>query len=75
MRGNDNDWGGARRVRTRSALRGIAGKRTLAEEVPVAFSYDGATYLELTAMPDGFCSRLQLHRREWGHGRAIRRFR
>ncbi len=44
----------ARRVTRQSWRNGFAllGERTLAEEVPVAFSYDGATHAVLMATPD-----------------------
>ena len=44
----------ARRVTRLSWRNGVAllGERTLAEEVPVAFSYDGTTHAVLIATPD-----------------------
>ena len=46
----------ARRVLRQAWRNGstLTGERALAEEVPVAFSYDGATHAVLMATPDDF---------------------
>ena len=60
----------ARRVLRQAWRNGstLTGERALAEEVPVAFSYDGATHAVLMATPDDFedfAARFQPHRRDY----------
>jgi hypothetical protein len=79
MRGDDNDWVGARKYGASATCSAIVRccweKLTLVEEVPVTFSYDGAKHLVLRGTPDDLedLQSASANQREWGHGRAIRR--